>query len=207
MGGNENQEIEVKFHLKDIESFEKQFKQKGGQLIQPSTYEINYRFDTLDLQLHRQSKILRLRKDITSKLTYKGPTSIKDGIRIREELEITVDDIHLATRILESLGYKIYQTYEKYRTVYSYKGIQIMLDILPIGSFVEIEGHDPGKIKEISLELGLRWDRSIIKGYLNIYHDLCEMKNIKEPDLVFRNSVFDEQDLEKVRIFPADSSI
>jgi predicted adenylyl cyclase CyaB len=204
MGGTGDQEIEVKFFLKNINQFENQIIQGGGKLIRSRSYEINYRFDTKDHQLRKENKILRLRKDDSSLLTYKGPTTIQDGIRIREELEIPIEDIQLATRILESIGFKIDQIYEKYRAIYSYKSILIMIDNLPIGNFVEFEGENPVMIKSIVQELGINWNRNIQFGYLQIYQQLCNKMGIKAGNLVFEDQFSTEGDLEFIGIFPAD---
>jgi len=204
MGGTSDQEIEVKFFLHDIALFEKQIIQEGGKLIQPRSFEINYRFDTKDHHLRNENKILRLRKDTSSLLTYKGPTTIQDGIRIREELEIPIENIQLAKKILESIGFTIEQIYEKYRTVYSFKNNCIMLDNLPIGNFVEFEGDNPVEIKKIAQELGLIWDRSVQFGYLQIYQKMCNIKGIIIGNMVFDDPFSTGIDLDLIGIYPAD---
>jgi adenylate cyclase class IV len=48
-------------------------------------------------------------------------------------------------KIIESLGYVLQFTYEKYRTTYFIDDAYIMLDELPDGLFVEIEGNDQNR--------------------------------------------------------------
>ena len=60
----------------------------------------------------------------------------------RTEIEFGVDDFAKAKQFLEHLGYQSILVYEKYRTTYELDHAHIMLDELPYGNFIEIEGED-----------------------------------------------------------------
>lgn len=45
------------------------------------------------------------------------------------------------TNLLQELGYVVSEVYEKYRTTYKLNVLQITLDEMPYGMFVEIEGR------------------------------------------------------------------
>ncbi|MFC2028481.1 class IV adenylate cyclase [Chloroflexota bacterium] len=204
MGRSNHQEIEVKFLIKEPARFEETLTRKGGKLVQSKVYEINFHFDSEDHRLQTQNKILRLRKDISSMLTYKGPTEIDDGIQIREELEIPIEDIQLTTKILESIGFQIVHIYEKFRTIYAFKDFLVMIDELPIGIFLEIEGKNPILIKMFVDSIGIEWNRNIPFGYFAIFQKLCNLKGRQVGNMEFDDKFSSESDLEIIGILPAD---
>jgi len=64
-------EKEVKFFINDPASFEERLRRLGASVKQPRTHELNYRFDTHDLDLTHSHKVLRIRKDNQVILAYK----------------------------------------------------------------------------------------------------------------------------------------
>ena len=61
-------------------------------------------------------------------------------MKSRPEDEVVVADAAAATRILEALGYRKVFRYQKYREVFRFRDAEIVVDEMPIGTFVEIEG-------------------------------------------------------------------
>ena len=112
--------------------------------------------------------MLRLRQDTEARLTYKGPSASKDGVRVREEIEFSVSDYRSARQLLESLGYQVAMIYEKYRRSYDLLGTHISLDELPYGNFVEIEGPDVETIRAVNSILGLNWERGVPASYTTL---------------------------------------
>ncbi len=149
------EEAEVKFYIKDLKSLEARLRSLGAQLTQPRTFEQNLRFDTPDKELAKGSKVLRLRRDLQARLTFKGPSEDVDGVRVRKEIEFVLADFQAARQLLLELGYLVSMQYDKYRAVYDLLGVQISLDELPYGNFLEVEGPDPATIHTISTMLGL----------------------------------------------------
>ncbi|MFC2065135.1 class IV adenylate cyclase [Chloroflexota bacterium] len=205
MASNIHLESEVKFLLSDPQRIENRLLQLKGKLIQARTLEINYRLDSQNLHLSSENKVLRLRKDVSSWLTYKGPGSYQDGIGIREEIEIPIGDIQSAIKLLEAIGFQVEQIYEKFRTVYRWNDVYVMIDHLPIGDYVELEGNDLEQIKELAIHLGLNWDRHIRMGYLQIFNLFCRLSGRQIRDIRFDdNKLLTLSDLEKMDILPAD---
>lgn len=181
-------EIETKFLVRDLKMIETRLQDLGAQLITQRQYEQNLRFDLPDESLRKSHRVLRLRQDQSSKLTYKGPGKKPEGgIRAREEWEVTVDDFEVMRRILESLGYGILFTYEKYRTTYELKGTEIMLDELPFGLFVEIEGKTQKDILDMAAILHLRQECAIPDSYQVEFDNLKSSLNLTFRDLTFNN--------------------
>jgi len=159
------QEIEAKFYVKDLKRLEDRLRALSARLIRPRRRETNIRFDTPGHDLHREHRVLRLRQDDRIRMTYKGPSQNERGILSRTEIEFALEDFETARRFLEALGYVKLFYYEKDRTIYELDGAHIMLDELPIGSFIEIEGGDLTSIRAVAGRLGLKWETAIAAGY------------------------------------------
>lgn len=105
-------EKEVKFYITNLDGLKDRLLAVGAVQLQARTREVNLRFDTPDGQLSASGKMLRLRQDNRAILTFKGATSMEEGVRVRPEFEVVVDDINRARDILEGLGYVLTVTYE-----------------------------------------------------------------------------------------------
>ena len=174
---------------------------KGGgwSLIQPRTFEVNLRFDTSNGDLKREGRVLRLRKDDLARLTYKDNSQQIEGALSRREIEFVVNDFDSARQFIEALGYQVVFIYEKYRTTLEYKGIHIMLDELPYGNFVEIEG-ELETLRPIAEELQLDWDQAIPASYYALFERLRKARGLKFRDLTFEN-------FKEIKVSPADMMI
>ena len=200
----DHQEIETKFLVRDIQNIELRLINLKAGIFKPRCLENNFRFDTKENKLASESKVLRLRQDTNQWLTYKEPGDLINGVRSRHEIEFNVSDIKATQSLLEALGLHIFQTYEKFRTVYILNGIKIMLDELPIGSFIEIEGDEVQSIKKVADDLNLRWELKIDQSYLSIFNSICRLKGLGPRDLTFETIAIDFDSLNRLNIFPAD---
>ncbi|MEM9951379.1 MAG: class IV adenylate cyclase [Chloroflexota bacterium] len=181
-----SKEIEVKLYYDDLSSLEETIQANGGDLVQDRIYERNIRYDRPDGSMTSKGVVLRLREDNAVKLTYKEPGIIERGIITREELEVEVGDFDTMQAILGKFGYYPSMLYEKYRTIYACHGAHIMLDELPYGNFVEIEGSKDA-IEMVINKLGLdhveRRDSSYAKLFDYVKHHL----ELSFQDLTFEN--------------------
>ena len=191
--GDTNQETEAKFYIQDLDRIRTRLHELQANLIQPRVLESNIRFDLPDASLRSERRVLRLRRDTEARLTYKDPSQNEHGVLSRREIEFTVEDFDKARDFLDALGYKPVFYYEKYRTTYILEstsklvnlrqqaaGLQschIMLDELPYGNFVEIEGESVEQIQDISKMLNLRWDTAIAKSYNALFERLCNTRS------------------------------
>lgn len=182
-----DQELEVKYLVKDLKKLEEKTLALGGKCVQPRTQEINLRFDTSDHLLSKQGKALRLRYDTKARMTFKGLSQSEGGARLRQEIEFVVEDFQAASSFLVALGFQISMIYEKYRTAYDLGGVQIMLDELPFGHFVEIEGPSAAEIHAINDQLGLDWNTRVPASYTVLFDELKLRKDWDFRDLVFEN--------------------
>ncbi len=185
---DEQLEIEVKFLVTNLEVIRQRLLAAGGQLEKPRIYERNIRFDTPWQGLLHQGKLLRLRQDSAAHITYKGESGENrpSEARIREEVEMEVEDFQTAVSILEKVGFQQQQVYEKYREVYQIDQAEVVLDEMPYGDFVEIEG-DERIMKQIAAKLELNWQKRILSNYLVLMQQLKEHANLPFNDLIFEN--------------------
>jgi len=181
------QEIETKFQIKDIQKIGQRLQQLGALLIRPRTYELNIRYDLPDNSLSKSGRVLRLRQDDSTSLTFKGPGSLQERIVSREEIELPVEGFDQARTFLKALGYQETFTYEKFRTLYDLSGTKIMLDVLPYGDFIEIEGHSTMEINEQAGAIGLRMNAAIPFSYHELFRRVCASRGLAIHDLTFEN--------------------
>ena len=179
------QETEVKYYVSDLKRVEERIRTLGGRLIQARVYEVNLRYDLPDGSLRQGGKVLRLRQDERTRLTFKGPSQRSDGVLSRAEFETALDDFESGKNILEALGYIPVATYEKYRSTYEMGEVHIMLDELPYGDFVEIEGLDIPNLQKASKELGLDFSAAIPASYLALFEGLCQQRGLDPTQLTF----------------------
>jgi predicted adenylyl cyclase CyaB len=128
--------------------------------------ETNTLLDTADESLRREGRVLRIRVVAGGEtlLTFKGPAAYRDGVKSRDEAEVTVEDGSTALSIFEGLGFLPVLEYRKSRDTWRLDGALVALDTLAFGHFVEIEGAD-ADVRRAAARLGLRLDQTIERGY------------------------------------------
>ena len=182
------QEIEAKFHVQNLRKIELRLLELKAQLIQPRVHEINLRFDRPDGELRNSFRVLRLRQDDIARFTFKGPSVEKEGgILSRQEIEFEVGNFDSAKQFLEAIGFQVVVFYEKFRTTYELNDTHIMLDELPYGSFIEIEGGNVETIHSIANLLGLNWDAMIKAGYHALFERVAGKYGLDVSKLSFEN--------------------
>jgi adenylate cyclase, class 2 len=179
------QEIEAKFYVKDLRKVELRLQDLKAQLFQPRVHETNLRFDNTNGDLRNTYRVLRLRQDQKAHLTFKGPGKENEGILSRREIEFVVRDFESARQFLEALGFEVVLFYEKFRTTYELNSTHIMLDELPYGNFVEIEGENVDSIRPIADLLGLQWDALIKVGYHALFERIVGKYEVDPSQLSF----------------------
>ena len=194
------QEIEAKFYVLDLDKIIARLEQLQARLVQPRVLETNLRFDLPDSSLTAGGRVLRLRRDTQARLTYKGPGINKSGVLDRQEIEFIVEDQQKARQFLEALGYRKSAYYEKYRITYAFEEALMMLDELPYGSFVEIEGQTVEQIQAVSTNLNLNWSTAIASSYMALFEGLRKKLQLPFRDISFEN-------FRELRVTPEDLSV
>ncbi len=181
-----DQELEVKFYLSHWKVMEAKLA-PIGKIVAPRVHEVNLRLDTSDLALTKAGQLLRLRQDTRARVTYKGMGSDQGGARLRQELEFTVSDFDTALHLFEALGYQVLLMYEKYRTTYRLGNVELALDEMPTGYFIEIEGPDGQSIHTVADQLGLEWEKRILDSYTMLFERTRQNLGFSFRDLSFEN--------------------
>ncbi len=176
-------EIEAKFYLARLDDVRDAVRSLDGRQIAGRILERNLRFDTADRVLSSGQSLLRLRQDQSAVLTFKHAESIE----VRTEIEVIVDDFDATKTLLEMLGFNVFFIYEKYRETYALEPCTIMLDELPYGHFVEIEGESLDEVKQIARELNLPWEKRAKLNYLSLFHSLKQKLQLQFRDATFEN--------------------
>ena len=184
---NTGQETEAKFYVLNLTEIETHLQDLGARLIQGRVLETNIRFDLPDARLQSDRRVLRLRRDTEARLTYKSASTNEQGVLRRTEIEFSVEDFEKAKQFLEALDYQPIFYYEKYRTTYQLDGSFIMLDELPYGNFVEIEGETIESIRQVSDALNLKWKTAIGTSYSALFKRISKTLNLSFQDLSFEN--------------------
>lgn len=185
---DESLEVEVKFYLPQLQVFRDRLLAAGAEKVKPRLFERNVRFDSPGERLRFQFQLLRLRQDDRARLTFKGPPNDagQTEAKVREELEVEVSDFETTAAILERLGFKALQIYEKYRETFHLGTVEIVLDEMPFGDFVEIEGEEDA-IRSAAGRLGLDWEQRILDNYLTLMARLKEEYQLDFEDVTFDN--------------------
>lgn len=187
-GMNKHLEVEVKFLLEGLGEFRQRLVSVGAEPVSPRVYERNIRFDTPDGALLQRQELLRLRQDTRSRLTFKGPAAedTASEAKVREEIELEIGDFERLSTILQRLGFMPVQVYEKYRETYHWRNVEIVLDEMPFGDFIELEGKE-NDLKAVASALGLDWSKRVLANYLGLM-ELCRLSfELPFSDLTFGN--------------------
>lgn len=157
-------ETEKKYRLgtKRLEEITQKLVELGAEFVK-EVFEVNYQHRGGEMD--ERGATLRLRKigDFTM-LTYKEKVRNENGAKRKIEFETHVSDVEAAENIIERLGYRLTAVYEKRRKYWRLDDVEVVLDELPFGLFMEIEGTEDA-IEETSKRLGLKEIEYEPRGY------------------------------------------
>ncbi|HEX7313035.1 MAG TPA: class IV adenylate cyclase [Pyrinomonadaceae bacterium] len=165
-------EIEKKYRLKSeqVEPLRRKLKEVGAEGRGSAEFEENIIYTGPGLDPAR--RVLRLRrKGERAVFTFKERDLSGSAIKRQREEETEVSDAGALASILEALGYRPVLVYEKRRETWRVAETEVVIDELPFGLFVEIEG-DEARIVEVEKLLGL---------------DTAEAEHAPYPELTLRH--------------------
>ena len=177
-------EREIKLRVDDLAALGAKLL-KLGWTIEGGPYpESNTLYDTPDLTLKKQGKLLRVRT-VPGKtvLTVKGP-SLDAGLhKAREEHEVELAAAADLAPILETIGLAPAWRYDKRRTRYIKAGEPgvVEVDETPIGNIVELEG-EAAWIDRMAAALGYGAGEYITASYRELF---VEARGNDGGDMVF----------------------
>ncbi len=187
-GPADSLEVEVKFLVTELPALRRRLLAVGARPAHPRVFERNERFETADAALLQRGELLRLRQDAGVRLTFKGPSAedASSEVKVREEIEVAVADFDTMSAILQRLGFAPVQTYEKYRETFHLHDLEVVLDEMPYGDFIELEGPE-SSIRAAADQLGLDWSERITTNYLALMAHMKAAYSLTFDDLTFAN--------------------
>ena len=145
------------------------------------TFEDNLILDDAGKALRQRGVLLRLRKyGEQATMTVKSGAKGVEGLKVKEEREVRVEDFGETLAILQTLGYFSNFRYQKYRRNFDLLGTVASLDETPIGCYLELEG-EPQAIRAAAAKLG----QDMAQGMTQSYRDLFRAFHPKG-DMVFK---------------------
>ena len=135
-------EIEKKYHLSfaERERVKKRLVEVNAQFCHEE-FEENTLYAGGVIDCSRT--ILRVRRAANKTVfTYKERDARSSAIKRQREEETNVDDGEALHRILCALGFRPSLVYEKRRATWRIGNVEVVLDELPFGLFMEIEGGE-----------------------------------------------------------------
>ncbi len=173
-------ETEVKIKIENIEQIKQKLFEIRAELFKKRALQRDEYFDAKN-KLKRTQQTLRLRD--SSILCYKGPPKKKQNMKIREEIEVMVDNGNYLKEILLKLCYEPTKVKEKYRESYLFHLTRICIDETPMGNYLEIEGSKDG-VLDAAKRLGFSEKDFNTRSYTDIWEEYAKKNKIKG-DMVF----------------------
>lgn len=150
-------------------------------------FEDNYLLDYPGSPMRRQGCGLRLRlTPLADTFTWKGAVKPDPRLKIREEIEVSVEEGGTLLTILERIGLRIIFRYQKFRQIFQLdNGLTAVIDETPFGWFTELEGP-PEEIERVSRELELKPENHVRASYAGYFAMELERLGRKgETEVVF----------------------
>lgn len=147
-------EIEKKYRLTKQQRTEltERLREIGAQYW-GEAFEENTLYEGGAVDLNRN--VLRLRRvGETATLTYKERLAVNSDAKHQREEETKIGNPAAMQSILEAVGFAARVVYEKRRHTWQLGDTEIVIDELPFGLFLEIEGSEDG-IAAVEQKLGI----------------------------------------------------
>jgi adenylate cyclase class 2 len=158
-------EVEKKYRLTrdELKLLQRRLVETGAVRRGPEEFEVNTLYNGHGLD--PQTRVLRLRRtDVRAVFTYKERDASASAIKHQREDETEVSDPDALAAILDALGYRPALVYEKRRTTWHVAGVELVIDELPFGLFMEIEGPEKAIIEAEAL-LHLTETEAVLETY------------------------------------------
>jgi adenylate cyclase class 2 len=147
-------EIEIKLPIADLDDMGLRLARSGFSVVHGQGPEISELWDRSG-ELRAQGSALRLRRYAGGALlTWKGARLEDPRLKIRPELETSLEDPEAMAGILVAIGFQPYRTMVKSRSLWCRGELEACLDEAPFGRYLELEGSREA-IQEALEQLGL----------------------------------------------------
>jgi len=180
-------EKEIKIPLENLDNFLAVLNSRGAKFLGKG-FQRTIRMDRDDLSLEHEKKFLRVRSGSKNVVTLKAKIAKENkNIFERMEIETEIKEPDKMLAILSELGFTKQFIMEKYRAEWKYKKVDITVDEMPFGFYVELEGEEDD-IYEMAKELGLDSNNKIIVTYWDIFADYNKENGLSGDNIIFTPS-------------------
>ncbi len=161
-------EQEVKLCVPDVtEALRRVETLEGVTLERERHFEDNVLFDRGG-ELAAKGEILRVRRTPHgARVTFKRPQPGAERVKTREEIEFDVD-ADAVELLFTRLGFERRFRYQKYRRVFRWRDVEIVVDETPIGCYLEVEGTPTG-IDAVVSALGFSDADRVTASYIALH--------------------------------------
>ena len=155
-------ETELKAVVPDEAAARTALQHAGAQLVFIGQL-VDHRYDTVARALYQRDVVLRVRTQreaavARAQIDFKGPTSYRDGYKVRDEHSVSVGDAAGLAQILAFLGYVVTREIERDVEVYELHDAIVRFERYPrMDLLVEVEG-EPNAIEAAIQSLGIARD-------------------------------------------------
>lgn len=171
-----NREVEIKFKVPNVEALRNKLGNLGAKNL-GRVFERTVRFDTPAGDLEKSNKFVRVRTGFKSVITFKQKLKEDKDFKVRKEIEFQIEDSRKMEEILVSLGFTKKLIMEKIREKWLLPKVEVVIDELPFGNFMEIEGSKD-YIKTTADRLGLKLSDGLIQSYWELWQKTGGTGNI-----------------------------
>lgn len=159
-------ELEVKILEINPQALVQKLLDIGAEKVSETVLQRRYVYDVIP---PRDSAWIRLRDD-GKKITLTIKEILNDEIDGTKEIEVTVDNLQKANKLLEFLGFKSRAYQENKRTSFKLGSVEIEIDEWPqIPPYMEIEGPSKEEIEEVVSQLGYSMSDTTSENTEKIY--------------------------------------
>ena len=152
-------EVELKSVVDDLDARRRRVVEQGGVLVYEGRLE-DRRYDTADESLAARDEVLRVRTyrrdgQAETALEWKGPKTVEDGYRVREEQSVAAESRETLELILARLGYRVTKAIDRHIVQFELHGAIVRFERYPrMDDLVEVEG-EPDAIERAVRALGM----------------------------------------------------
>jgi len=189
-------EIEIKVRVESAEETARRLEELGAELSFARHFEANTLWDLPGMPLTGAGRLLRVRTARgRTVVTAKGPAAAGVGdearFKIRREAELEVAEAAGIRAVLETAGFRPLWRYQKWRREYRLFAAAVVVDEIPHGTWVEIEG-DAGAIDRVAAALGFGEADRVRESYREIHERACTEAGRPVGDMIFEGAAAPE---------------
>ena len=169
-----NNEIEIKFKLEEKDNARSKLLALGG-IPQKPYKQTTYGFfseDSIEKGIFPRIRNEHGKIVLTVKVRPKEKTNYFE----RKEYLMEILNAEDGVKIMKSMGYDQVRVFEKTREEWKFNNVEVVLDELYFGTYIEIEGSKK-EIEEMVKRLGFEKKERITKAYLGLEDDYLKDKN------------------------------